>query len=230
MTDGPTFSDASENAIAADESPLSLARLQDAFKLMLGGPGEESEPPSDTDAPSRPDSDAVTPEGIVEALLFVGRPDDAPRSAEEIAEAIRDVSAAEVEAIVERLDAAYEWDGAAWRVDRSTAGYRLKLAAGLERVGDRLRGKVRATRLSQPAMETLAVVAYRQPISGATVDELRGQKCAAALKQLVRQGLVARREATETQAEPAFVTTDRFLRVFELASVDQLPRVAELDD
>ena len=212
-------------AAEEDAAPLSLARLQDAFAQMLGSPAEAA----DAVAPA-PADDAVTPEGIVEAMLFVGRPGGAALTAEEIAEAIRDVSPGEVHEIAERLEAGYRRDGAACRVERSEAGYRLTLADGLERVADRLRGKVRAARLSQQAIETLAVVAYRQPIAPDDVEQLRGQKCAATLSQLLRLGLVAADESTEDDSPQKLVTTDRFLRAFQLASVEQLPRVAELDD
>lgn len=224
MADDP----ANENDANEPAAPLSLARLKDAFARMLGAPAADNADAAD--APPAGDPTAVTPEGIVEALLFVGRPDDAPLSADEIAELIRDVSPEEVDRIVERLDGAYREEGAACRVQRSAGGYRLALAEGLERVGDRLRGRVRATRLSQTALETLAVVAYRQPIAAGQIDELRGQRCATTLRMLTRNGLVARQPATESQSEPRFVTTDRFLRTFDLATVEQLPRVAELDD
>jgi len=202
---------------------LSLERLRSAFARMLGPEDAPDERPA-------PDADAATPEGIVEALLFAGRGDDRPLPAEAIAEVIRDVSPAEVEQILQRLDEGYRRDGAACRVERTAGGYRLTLADGLERVADRLRGRVRATRLSPQALETLAVVAYRQPITAAAVDELRGSPSQATLAQLKRLGLIREDAPSEAGDGPHFLTTDRLLRTLGLASVDQLPRLAELDD
>lgn len=192
---------------------------------MLGQPSGQAAPATEPPADETP-----TPEGIIEALLFVGHTDDSPVTAEALAEVIRDVSPAEVGGIVDRLEAAYERDGSALRIDRSESGYRLRLADGLDRVADRLRGRVRGTRLSSQALETLSVVAYRQPIAAERVEELRGESAATSLAQLVRLGLLSPVEpATDGESE-RFVTTDRFLRMLDLASLDQLPRVAELDD
>lgn len=190
---------------------------------MLGKP--ESAAPA-----ARPDPEAVTPEAIVEALLFVGHADGSPVSAEEIAAAIRDHAPEEIPPLVERVDAAYEARGAGLRVERSAGGWRLAAADGLERVADRLAGRVKAARLSQPALETLSVVAYRQPISEAEVTDLRGASSAGLLRRLVRQGLLRTDPAEADGAPPRYATTDRFLRTVGLASLGDLPRVAELDE
>lgn len=209
---------------AAAPKPLSAERLRSAFARMLGEPAAEAEAP----VPTR--TDAPTPDSLVEALLFVGRPDGTPISAETLAEAIRDVTPAEVAEIIERLDSAFQRDGAALRVERSEAGYRLGLAEGLDRVADRLQGKVRAARLSPQALETLSVVAYRQPVNAEVIDDLRGTSSAASLTQLVRLGLLSVENPDSSPKTPHYATTDRFLRTLELATLDQLPRVAELDD
>lgn len=211
--------DASENA-----PPVTMSRLRAAFARMLGKPADSLAPPSA----------GASPEGIVEALLFVGRADGAPLTAEELAGAMRDVTPQEVEAIAASLDARYRQDGAALRIDRSGGGMRLGLAEGLERVADRLRTPVRAAKLSRAAIDCLAIVAYRQPIDRAGVEELRDEASVAPLRQLLRLGLVA--EAPGEPAEgggpppPRYVTTDRFLRLVGVASLRQLPRLGELGD
>lgn len=217
-----------------EPTPLSANRLRAAFARMLGKPteaaGDASEAGVVAQGEKPRDDTAVSPEAIVEAFLFVGRPDEQSIAPAAIAEAIRDVSIEEVEGIVASLNLSYERSESAFRIETHADGYRLTLADGLERVEDRLRGRVRPTQLSTAALETLAVVAYRQPIAEATVQELCGSTSVTALRQLVRLGLVRAEEPAEATARPHFATTDRFLRTLGLSGVDQLPRVAELDD
>ncbi len=214
-------------------TPLSASRLRAAFARMLGKPSDDGAA-SETESPS-PRDEAVTPAGIVEALLFVGQPDGLGRSAEALAATIRDTTPAEVEAHIHQLNDSYEASGAAYRIERIESGHRLALADGLERVGDRLRGKVRAAQLSPASLEVLSVVAYRQPIDAEEVEQLCGSGAPGSLRQLNRLGLIQPLESGEGEVTPPtraerFTTTDRFLRTLGLASLDQLPRVAELDD
>lgn len=209
-------------------SPLSLERLRSAFARMLGDDDEAS---GDEPVVSvAPDPDAVTPEGIVEAMLFVGRAGGGLLTAEEMAASIRDVSPAEVDQIVARLDQTYRREGSALRVESTADGYRIVLAEGLDRMADQLQGRVRSAKLTPAALETLAVIAYRQPIDAEAVDSLRGQRSGPTLNQLVRRGLLRCDPAEEPSGKPQYATTDRFLRSLGLAGVEQLPRVEELDD
>lgn len=206
----------------ADEAgPASMSRLRAAFARMLDKPST---------VVAAPETDAVTPEGIVEAVLFVGRPDDAPITAEEIAAIIRDVSADEVDGLVDRLNQRYAEDGAACRIERGEKGYRLSLVDDYDEAVQRLGGKARVARLSSAALECLAVVAYRQPIDAAEIDALRGVSSGATLRRLELRGLVRRDEPDDSTAGPRYATTDRFLEILGLSSVRQLPRVEELDD
>lgn len=222
-----------EQANATEPTPLSASRLRAAFARMLGKPSDNS--PNEAHPPETPAADAVTPEGIVEALLFVGEPDGLGRSAEAIAATIRDTSPEEIDEIVARLNDNYQRDESAYRIEHVASGYRLALADGLDRVGDRLRGRVRSTQLTPAALETLSVIAYRQPIEATEVRELCGADAVNALRQLIRLGLIEQGSGNDPEGSPPnrteeFTTTDRFLRTLGLAGLEQLPRVAELDD
>ncbi|QDT67152.1 Segregation and condensation protein B [Planctomycetes bacterium MalM25] len=210
-------------------APLSANRLRAAFARMFGKPGDD-----DDDAPIESVSpaalDAVTPEGVVEALLFVGRPEGEAIDAERLASAIRDTTPDEIGPLVEQLNQTYERDSTAWRIEGDDAGYRLVLVPEMEHVQERMRGKVRASQLSPQALEALSVIAYRQPIDSEGIEELCGESGRESLRRLEKLGLVRRDEAANPDGPKAYATTDRFLRTLGLASVDQLPRVAELDD
>lgn len=214
---------------ADSPAPLSISRLTAAFAKMLGSPAgepkEETVEPTSEQAPSQPAG--VTPQGIIEAMLFVGQADNEPLAAEEIAATMRDVSADEVAEAIDDLNAQYAVDETAYRIESTPAGYRMVLLGDFDRLRDRYYDRTRAAQLSPAALEVLSIVAYRQPIAGVKVDELRDKRSVQALAQLVRRGLL-RRDAAEDQ--PSYTTTDRFLKVFCLETIQQLPRVAELDD
>lgn len=86
----------------------------------------------------------------------------------------------------------------------------------------------RPTRLSRPAMETLAIIAYRQPLTRAGVEAIRGVNCEAVLDNLERRGLIAEIERQETPGRPRlFGTTLRFLQIVGLERIDDLPALGE---
>jgi segregation and condensation protein B len=86
----------------------------------------------------------------------------------------------------------------------------------------------RPSRLSRPAMETLAIVAYRQPVTKAVIESIRGVDCEAVLDHLERRGLVSEVGRQETPGHPrVFGTTLRFLQIVGLERVDDLPELPE---
>jgi segregation and condensation protein B len=86
----------------------------------------------------------------------------------------------------------------------------------------------RPSRLSRPALETLAIVAYRQPLTRAAVEAIRGVNCEAVLESLERRGLIAEVGRQDTPGHPRlFGTTLRFLEVVGLERVEDLPPLPE---
>ena len=78
--------------------------------------------------------------------------------------------------------------------------------------------------VSQSLMETLAVVAYRQPVTRADIEAVRGVRCDYAVSQLLRMGLIAEAGRRDVVGRPMeFSTTDRFLRYFGLHSIEEMP-------
>jgi segregation and condensation protein B len=85
----------------------------------------------------------------------------------------------------------------------------------------------RPSRLSRPAMETLAIIAYRQPVTRAVIEAIRGVNCDAVLEHLEHRGLVAEIGRQETPGHPRlFGTTLRFLQIVGLERIDDLPPIA----
>ena len=165
-----------------------------------------------------------SPEQIVEAMLFAGGP---ALTAEKACEAVRGLTPEAFRAAVESLNKKYRAQNRPYGAVPRDGGFVLAVRSGFRNVKERLFGGPRETRLTQPALDVLSLVAYRQPVGKADVDALRGADSGGILRQLVRLGLVAvtRRAAGETPA--GYGTTPRFLELFGLASLDDLPRLGD---
>jgi segregation and condensation protein B len=231
-----------KSASETRESPLSLNRLREAFATMLGGGSQESsvesqEPDAIQSAEHEngslcePASQAceINPRSVVESLLFVSGPDNAPKSARELAAAMRGVTPAEIDAAIKALNALYEADQAPYYIEHANGRYRLVLRAEFERMRDKFYGKVKEARLSPGALEVLSVLAYNQPATADQLSELRGGPCGAALATLVRRKLVRLDRPAEAGQPAQYSTTERFLQLFGLENLGALPRSEELE-
>jgi segregation and condensation protein B len=242
MREGKPTSEPADKAApsnAARESPLSLSRLRDAFAAMLGGSTDEKSADDSSRVSPKPGSDSlgetalrgceINARTVVEAILFVGRPDNGPISARELAAAMRGVSPGEIETAVGKLNATYDADGAPYWIEQNNGGYRLVLRDEFQRMRDKFYGRVKEARLSPAVLEVLSVLAYNQPATADHLSELRGAPTGAALSTLVRRRLVKLERPTEGGKLPQYSTTERFLKLFGLESLEALPRAEELE-
>jgi segregation and condensation protein B len=218
--------------------PLSLNRLREAFAAMLGGPQTEKPEAESRADDLNSDEDSyettvrtceINARTVVEAMLFVGRPDNAPLSARELAAAMRGVSPSEIESAVAYLNALYKSDGAPYLIEQTKGGYRLVLRGEFERMRDKFYGRVKEARLSPAVLEVLSVLAYNQPATAEELNELRGGPSGAALSTLVRRKLVTVERIGEGGKTSQYSTTERFLKLFGLDNLDALPRTEDLE-
>jgi segregation and condensation protein B len=170
----------------------------------------------------------INPRSVIEAILFVGRPDNRALSARELAAAMRGVSPGEIDAAVSELNSLYDSDATPYHIESTGSGYRLSLRGEYARIRDKFYGRVREARLSPAAIEVLSVIAYNQPVTANEINELRDAANGAAISTLVRRRLV-RLERSSDGAPPRYSTTERFLKLFGLESLDTLPRSEELE-
>jgi segregation and condensation protein B len=164
-------------------------------------------------------------ERIVEALLFLGGP---PLSAERACEAVRGLTPAQFSQIVEALNHDYRQQGRPYRIQPRGAGYEMVLQPRFRVVLDRLYGSMREARVAPATLDALALVAYRQPVTRQEVESLRGADSSSLLRQLVRLGLIAVQRGETDQREVRYGTTPRFLKLFGLHSLEDLPRTQDL--
>ena len=169
-------------------------------------------------------------ETIIEAMLFVGNRENRPLDTDLIAEKLRNVSTGEVDQAVILLNEQYKKRNCPYTIISEQNGYRMVLRSEFESVRTNFYGKIRETRLTQPVIDTLAIVAYRQPITAEEIQNIRKQPCSAVLNQLVRRNLLKiSREIQDKKNIVRYHTTSRFLELFQIKSLDDIPKVEELD-
>jgi segregation and condensation protein B len=164
----------------------------------------------------------------VEAVLLAA---DEPLSLRRLAASAGLTDSSEVRPLVQRLQALYERDGSAFQVEELAGGFQLLTRPEYHPWLARLRRAGNEMRLSAAARETLAIVAYRQPITRADVEAIRGVQSADMLHQLMEKGLVRIAGRDESLGRPVlYGTTRRFLQAFGLRTLRDLPQAEELVD
>jgi segregation and condensation protein B len=187
--------------------------------------------PADTAEPE-PSADehcAISPRSILEAMLFVGRPDNVPLTSQQVAGLMRGVTAEEIDDLVQELNADYAANGCPYTIASDGPGYRLTLRDHFSALRDRIYGRARAARLSPAAIEVLALVAYNEPLTSDEVSKLRGKPSGHILSQMVRRQLLRVERSTEKPIRSKYFTTRRFLEVFNLRSREDLPRAEDVE-
>ena len=231
-----------EEETNTSSEPMSLEQLSGAFAGMFGL-GESTETPIDEPEESEgaeesaprleneadDDPTEVTPRSILEAILFVGRPDNEPLTSRQVAALMRGVEPEEIDELVDELNEEYTANNCPYEIIHVASGYRLVLRERFSGVREKLYGRTRQAKLSQAAIEVLAIVAYNQPITAEEVNKLRGTPSGSLLSQLVRRQLLRIERPDEKPRIAQYHTTERFLQLFGLKDLDDLPRSQDLD-
>lgn len=163
---------------------------------------------------------------IVEALLFAS---DAPLTAADIARIDERLDEDTVEAVVQELRGEYEETERSFQIYEVAGGYQLLTRPDFAAYLERYETVPQPSKLSAPALETLAIVAYRQPIGRGEIEEIRGVGSSSALKTLLDRGLSEVVARGEGLGRPLlYGTTKKFLEHFGFRSLDDLPRAEDL--
>jgi segregation and condensation protein B len=163
---------------------------------------------------------------LVEAALVVA---DEPLTARRLAEAAGLADAAEARRLVEKLRALYDADGTAFRIEDLAGGYQLLTRPAFHPWLLRLRRTGHDLRLSGAGLETLAVIAYKQPITRADIEAVRGVQCHEVIRVLMEKGLVKIAGRHSSLGRPQlYGTTKKFLQTFGLNNLRDLPEVDSL--
>jgi len=164
---------------------------------------------------------------IVEALILSSAE---PISAAKIAEIIPYCDAGQAKDLVNELNTEYSEQDRSFEIWEVAGGYQLRTRAEFSGYLQKLQ-KERALRLSQAALETLAIIAYRQPVTRAEIEDVRGVDAGATVKSLLERHLIRIAGQREVPGRPMlYGTTRRFLEVFGLERLKDLPTLRELDE
>lgn len=233
-----------------DDQGLSLDELSQTYAALLGKGADPYPQPGEPTGQANPElptppigdddllpvlegQDAdhceVSPRSILEAILFVGHPTGEPLTSERIAALMRGVRPAEIVDLVTDLNAEYDAAGAPYSIVAVGPGFQMSVRPEFAPLRDHFYGRIREARLSQQAVDILAIVAYQQPITAEQIDRLRGKPSGALLSQLVRRDLLRLDRPAEKKAKPAYLTTERFLDLFDLDSLEELPQSQEIE-
>lgn len=163
---------------------------------------------------------------VVEALLFAH---DRPLTVGELAELLPEWSRDEIAQAAEGLLEEYRQRDLSFRLERVAGGYQFRSRPEYAQWIRRLR-KVRPIKLSRAAMEALAIVAYRQPVTRAEVEEIRGVDSGWVLGSLMEKGLIRPVGRKGAPGRPLlYGTTRKFLEVFGLRDLKDLPTLKEVE-
>jgi segregation and condensation protein B len=171
--------------------------------------------------------EAVEKRQIVEALLLASH-EAVP--AARLAAVLGETSARDVRSLVDALNSEYEAGARGFRIEEVAGGFQLRTLPELAPWLQKLRPQP-PLRLSRASLETLAIVAYKQPITRAELEHVRGVDVGAVLSSLLERQLVRVAGHREVPGRPMlYATSRRFLEVFGLASLSDLPTLREIDD
>ncbi len=133
-------------------------------------------------------------------------------------------TAKSIRAAIDELNEQYESGGRAFRAQQVAGGWQLYTQPDFAPLLNRLHAAHRESKLSQPALETLSIIAYRQPIMRAEIEAIRGVACGEVLRALLERRLVKIVGRAEQLGRPMlYGTTPQFLKVFGLPGLDALP-------
>ena len=227
----PALVESGETTTCLCDAPTVESTVNESCEPVdLGGAEPESRAPTLAEPPLTASvdeaADAVTLAQVVEALLFSA---DTPLSANRLAELSGLGSATEVRLGIADLNDKYAAAGLTFRIAEIARGYQMLSQPQFRPWLARLNKHQAATRLSAAALETLSIIAYKQPVIRADIEAIRGVGSGEILNRLREMGLIKIIGRAEIIGRPLlYGTTRKFLDVFGLADLDDLPPLETL--
>ena len=218
-TNPPT---ASEPQVAADPPDAPQAPGEPISVDQLLNPSFESET-----EPPEPDADLPRAASILESLLLVSTEPIPIDKARQLLGGLNRTQVREVHAL---LRAKYPADSSGILVEEVAKGFQLRTNPANQEHVRRL-FDVKPPRFSRAALETLAIIAYKQPLTRQEIEQIRGVDCAGSLKTLMDRRLVKVMGKKDVPGKPfLFGTTREFMETFSLGSLSELPSMREIED
>lgn len=164
---------------------------------------------------------------IVEALLFAS---SEPITIRKFSEVLDGVDAKQIKETIQQLSDEYDTHDRAFQIEEISNGYQVLSRPEYHEWVSRIRKKTGETKLSQSALETLAIIAYKQPIIRADIEAIRGVQSGQMIRTLIDKSIVKIAGRAEVLGRPLlYGTTKSFLEHFGLKSIKDLPKIKELE-
>ena len=164
---------------------------------------------------------------VVESLLFVA---EGPLDVKRLSDVLEGVDKGEVLSILSEIQSEYETEGRGFRVAEVAGGYQMRTP---KENGDWIKSlyRQRPVRLSRATLETLAIIAYKQPITRAEIEVIRGVDVDGVLSTLLERRMVRAVARKDVAGRPfLYGTTPEFLEVFNLKDLSNLPTLKEMEE
>ena len=167
-----------------------------------------------------------TMESVVEAILFAS---DEPLSAARLVSVVEAGGVKQIRQCVESLNEKYKQGGFAFRIEEIAGGYQMMTLSPFNHWLKKLLRVRTDTKLSPAGLETLAIIAYKQPVMRADIEAIRGVATGEVIRSLMYKGLVKIIGRAEVLGRPMlYATTKKFLETFGLNTIKDLPKIEEL--
>jgi segregation and condensation protein B len=171
--------------------------------------------------------DKIELKPIIEALIFAS---DTPLTVDKIKQILESVPRREIDAAIEELQREYQEQNRAFLLKQVANGYQFRTQPAFSPWLKKLK-KNKPFRLTQPTLETLAIIAYRQPITKMEIEKIRGVDSGGIVKTLLDKKLITLAGKKDVPGKPfLFATTKTFLEVFGLENLSSLPTLKDIED
>jgi segregation and condensation protein B len=165
---------------------------------------------------------------VVEGLI-IASPE--PLAANRITQVLAEVTQAQVARAVAELNTKYAEGGSSFRIREIAGGYQYYILPNYVGYVEDLFTRRRKMRLTQAALETLAVIAYKQPVTKTEIEHIRGVASDGVIHNLMEKNMITVKGRAKAVGKPLqYGTTDEFLKFFGLNSLDDLPRMSEIEE
>ena len=164
---------------------------------------------------------------IIECLIFVSKH---PLTIQEISEFLKDVEKEEITAALDELQERWEEMGRSFVLGSVAEGYQFRTRPEYSRYIVEFNKEIKKFRLSKAALEVLAIVAYKQPVTKIEVEKIRGVDCSSSVSMLLERRFIEIAGRKEVPGKPfLYRTTSLFLETFGLKDLKDLPTVKEIE-
>jgi segregation and condensation protein B len=166
--------------------------------------------------------------GAVEALILAS---PEPLPVNKICEVVTDLTPSKAAQAVAELNTRYADGNSSFRIRELAGGYQFYVLSEFTGYIEELFTRHRKLRLTQAALETLAIIGYKQPTTKAEIEHIRGVASDGVIHTLLERSMISITGRAKTVGKPLqYGTTDEFLKFFGLASLEDLPKLAEIED